>query len=390
MPRRKKRSESRISLVGTVIFFLLVSVFCCYVFYFTSRVPEKKTATTSKIGKASKPTPSTPSPPLVNYSRLCQAVIDRVACYCSEAPLSERDFIINERLPVCRGGRKWFFTKATIYLPQEVDPASAAGDIVNAVEDLDAVSCRWERRGDGGGSLTVRIDGTDTHAFFLLHRPPRLAIIIDDIGQDIEITKRLLEIGYPLTLSILPGLPDSKESEELANRYGYEVMLHLPMEPKNSCSHNPGRDAVLSHMGQAEIGQTIMRHVSRFSHIKGVNNHMGSLITEDRTVTGWILEALKPTGLYFIDSRTSSESVAYDIARAMGIPCGANCLFLDSKPGVSFCREAVRKVIGEVKKRGSGIAIGHPREATLQALKEMEPAIRKEGISMVFASELVR
>jgi polysaccharide deacetylase 2 family uncharacterized protein YibQ len=117
---------------------------------------------------------------------------------------------------------------------------------------------------------------------------------------------------------------------------------------------------------------------------------MGSRATEDEKTMRAVLKTLKPTGLYFVDSHTSSQSIAFRMAREMGIPSGENMLFIDNEPEVNYSKNFIDKAIRQVINRGQGIIIGHPRQTTLEALKEMTPKLKNEGISLVFVSTLVQ
>ncbi|MCX8011607.1 MAG: divergent polysaccharide deacetylase family protein, partial [Desulfobacterota bacterium] len=169
-----------------------------------------------------------------------------------------------------------------------------------------------------------------------------------------------------------------------------EVMLHIPMEPKDRISHNPGKGAIYVTMEENQIAEIIQNHLHNFRYIKGVNNHMGSRATENEATMRAVFKALKPSGLYFIDSRTSSNSQAYNLAKAMKIPAGKNFIFIDNEPEVNYSKNSITKGIQLAKKNGEAIIIGHSRETTLKALKEIIPELKEQGVSLVFASALVR
>ncbi|MCD6353590.1 MAG: divergent polysaccharide deacetylase family protein [Proteobacteria bacterium] len=385
MPSRKKRVPSPVSIKGLVIFFLLVIAFCGYVFYCISPVADR-----DKVDHiTSRDIPSKTIPEVIDNSPSCQRINERIYRSCKKLGVSERGFTILERHQVHRKGQKWFYTKGKIFLPKEIDLTRAAHDISRELHGVKALAAKWDKDRDDRGFLSISLKGVLTHFFTIMHSPPRLAIIIDDIGEDIKTTREFLNLGIPLTLSILPDLSCSKESEELAHNRGYEVMLHLPMEPKDIRNHNPGEGAIYTCMDENEISNTIIRHINKFKYIKGVNNHMGSLVTENEQTMRWVLKTLKPTGLYFIDSRTSSRSVAFKIAHEMKIPSGKNEIFIDNEPEINYCKNFIDKAIQRVKKEGKGIIIGHPRETTLQALREINSKIQDEGIALVFVSELV-
>jgi Uncharacterized protein conserved in bacteria len=313
----------------------------------------------------------------------------------------EKDFRILNEQSLQSKGKRWIYTEAEIYFPRTVDLSDAARTLVEGLKDFSGLSSKEEEK-ENRFFLSLYLDGVLSHSVTLLHHPPQpagvpqvagasqLAIIIDDIGEDLKQTKEFLDLGIPLTLSILPDQSHSKGSEELAHARGYEVMMHLPMEPKNCPDHNPGAGAIYTTMDEGRIAEIIRNHIKKFTYIKGVNNHMGSRATEDEKTMRAVLKALKPTGLYFVDSQTSSQSIAYRVAREMGIPSGENVIFIDNEPEVNYSKNFIDKAIKLVRKKGQGIIIGHPRETTLEALKEMTPKLKAEGIALVSVSTLVQ
>jgi len=379
MPSSKKRKQPPIHITGVIIFFLLVICLCIYAFYFLQPTPKVK-----------KTLPVRPQK-IINYSPSCRQVNQYIYHYFQDLGASEKDFRIGEQRTIREEKKEWIYTRMEVFLPKKVDLSYAANDLIEKLKGLSNIlSFQWEERRENRVSIAIRSGKLLTHSLTLNHRLPRLAIIIDDIGGDLEITREFLDLGIPLTLSILPDLPYSKESEELAYKRGYEVMLHLPMEPKDLSFHNPGEGAIYSEMDKSEVYDIIISHINKFEYIKGVNNHMGSRITENEQIMHWVLSAIKPFGLYFIDSRTSSQSVAYGVAQEMGIPTGKNSLFIDNEPEVNYCKNCIDKAIEKVKRKGKMIVIGHPRETTLQALKELSLKLQNEEISLVFVSELIQ
>ncbi|HNR13022.1 MAG TPA: divergent polysaccharide deacetylase family protein [Thermodesulfobacteriota bacterium] len=301
-----------------------------------------------------------------------------------------RNFRILKQFPRCEDDKKWLYTEATIIVPSAAPPGETAQRLVSAIDDISSFSSEWAEQGHRSGRLLIRLHGLPTHSCTIVSRPFSLAIIIDDIGEDIALTRQFLNSGVPLTLAILPDLSYSQESERLAYEAGYEVMLHLPMEPVNLACSNPGPMAIYHDMNKAEVQGIIEHHLKAFTHVNGVNNHMGSRVTRDEEILTWVIEAIRPKGLYFVDSRTSSQSVAYAVAHAMGVPAGRNTVFLDNDHDVASCKTYIEKAISTVKKQGSAIAIGHSRRTTLQAIQEMESRFHEEEIALVFASEVVQ
>jgi hypothetical protein len=218
---------------------------------------------------------------------------------------------------------------------------------------------------------------------------PRLALIIDDGGYNLDKVKALMEIGRPFTLAVLPNTPQARKVALLAHQGGAEVMLHLPMEPKEDNRYSLEPDTVLSGMEKGEIQAILQRGLRAVPHVRGVNNHMGSKATEDPRVMKALLEVLKKEGLYYVDSHTSSHSVGPQIARLEGVAFGSNDRFIDQEKDLEAIKKAIRLAMKKAKQEGKAIAIGHPHPLTARAIREMVPEIEEAGIKLVFASEVV-
>jgi len=219
-------------------------------------------------------------------------------------------------------------------------------------------------------------------------RKVKVAIVIDDMGYDKKIFKKFVDLGIPLTFSILPGQRYSTGIANEARSLNYEVMLHLPMEPRNP-ERNPGNGTILTHMSQDEILRQLSEDIESVPYIAGVNNHMGSLLTENQDVMNIILEDLHKRGLFFIDSRTSPRSVAYETAKRIGIRSGRRDVFLDNKADIGYIKGQVDKVIRIAKQNGEATAIGHPRAGTIAAIREKIADFEREGIELVPVSEVL-
>lgn len=219
--------------------------------------------------------------------------------------------------------------------------------------------------------------------------PARLALIIDDGGYSIEKIKGIVGMGRPMTFAILPNTPHARKVALLAHENGDQVMLHLPMEPRESDQHSLEKDTVLAGMDKQEIQTILQKDLTQIPHVRGVNNHMGSKATEDTTVMRALMEVLKKEGLFYIDSHTSSHTVGPQMARQAGVAFGSNDRFIDQEKDLQTIKKAIRQAMAKAKKEGKAIAIGHPHPLTAQAIREMIPEIEKAGIKLVFASEVV-
>jgi polysaccharide deacetylase 2 family uncharacterized protein YibQ len=217
----------------------------------------------------------------------------------------------------------------------------------------------------------------------------RAAIVIDDLGQDMQRTRAVLALPYPLTFSVLPHLPASRETSAAAARAGREVMLHLPMEPIGD-RMNPGAGAILVGMRAPEVARIVDADLESVPNASGVNNHMGSRATSDPALMAAVMKRLASRRMYFIDSRTAPSTVAFDAARQAGIPAFYRSVFLDDTETVDYTLGQLRAFRSVVERQGTALAIGHPHPTTIAALERFLPELERDDIELVPASELVR
>lgn len=218
---------------------------------------------------------------------------------------------------------------------------------------------------------------------------PKVAFIIDDLGYETGVAKKIMELEFPVALSILPFLRYSEFIAEEGKKNNQEIMLHLPMESNNS-STNPGPGAIKFYMSEEEIRQAVRDCILDFPYAIGANNHMGSKITEDRKIMEIILEEIKEYNLFFIDSITTKNSIAYEVAQEMKIKSAARSVFLDNENDMEYIKGQMLEVQETALKEGVVIAIGHSRINTFYVLKRMVPELVKAGIEIVPVSELVK
>ncbi|MBW2103376.1 MAG: divergent polysaccharide deacetylase family protein [Deltaproteobacteria bacterium] len=179
-----------------------------------------------------------------------------------------------------------------------------------------------------------------------------------------------MELNLPLALSILPRAPFTREVAQEAVRRGIPLMLHLPMEPRNYPETRPGPGALLLCMSREEILKVVDEDLARVPGAVGVNNHMGSLFTEDREKMGIVLGELKRRNLFFVDSRTTKRSVAYTLAKEMGLPALQRQVFLDNRASKSEVRIQLDRLRSIAGRSGRALGIGHPHKETLETLEE--------------------
>lgn len=218
---------------------------------------------------------------------------------------------------------------------------------------------------------------------------PKVAFIIDDLGYETGVAKKIMELEFPVALSILPFLRYSEFIAEEGRKYNQEIMLHLPMEPNNSDA-DPGPGVIKSDMSEEEIRQAVRDCILNFPYIIGTNNHMGSKITEDREIMEIVLEEIREYNLFFIDSITTKDSIAYEVAQEMEIKSAVRSVFLDNENDMEYIKGQMLEVQETALKEGVVIAIGHSRINTFYVLKRMVPELIKAGIEIVPVSELVK
>ncbi len=221
--------------------------------------------------------------------------------------------------------------------------------------------------------------------------PPvaRVAIVIDDFGQNLEIARSFLQVPLDLTFSVLPYQRHSEEIAALAHEHHRQVILHLPMEPHGYPKINPGKGALLLSMSDAAIQESFRTAMDVSPYFSGINNHMGSHFTENTRVMRTVIEETKKRQLYFIDSYTSPRSVASSLAREVQLPFLRRDIFLDNQQSESAIRSQLRQLRRRAKIQGAALAIGHPHEATLRALRHEADEFGREKIAVVPAGELL-
>jgi uncharacterized protein len=216
----------------------------------------------------------------------------------------------------------------------------------------------------------------------------RLAVILDDLGTDRAAAEAIFALPYPLTISVLPNRPHSMDIAEKAHRRGYEVMLHLPMESVGN--ERPESQELRPGMPAKTVNALVDEFLRGVPQATGVNNHQGSQSTTDAALMTELMAVLRERRLFYIDSRTTAATVAYDAAKRAGVRCAyRNVPFLDDVAEVGAVRRQLQLALRDAREKGEAVAIGHPHPATLQVLAEILPQAEAQGVKLVFASELV-
>ncbi len=215
-----------------------------------------------------------------------------------------------------------------------------------------------------------------------------VAIIIDDLGYKYTEDNRAVDLPGNVTYAFLPHTPHVKALADRAHKKGREIMLHLPMQAMEPQYLGPG--GLTEDMNREEFKISLLKSILSLPHVKGVNNHMGSLITSRSTQMTWLMEELARTNLFFIDSRTSSDTVAERTANQFKVTSSHRNVFLDhvrTRPAIEFQFDQLLQV---ARQKGAAIAIGHPYPETLAVLEQRIPELEKAGIKLIPASRLIK
>jgi uncharacterized protein len=241
------------------------------------------------------------------------------------------------------------------------------------------------------GNRTHTIHLVSPHPRIPAGRPgenPRLAIILDDLGQDRASADSVLALPFRLTVSVLPHLAFSAEVAEEVYRRGDQVLLHLPMESESG-EAKPEDVELRVGMNRDQVASDLAGMLEAVPHAVGVNNHQGSRATADPALMATLMPLLRDRGLFFIDSRTTAATVAYDSAERAGVPAASRKVFIDDTVTSEAVLAQLDLAARDARRDGSAIAIGHPHPATIAALAQGVPPLENSGIQLVFASDLV-
>lgn len=216
----------------------------------------------------------------------------------------------------------------------------------------------------------------------------RLAILMDDLGSDRNAADAIFALRVPITVSILPFHPHSQEISLEARRHGCEVMLHLPMQ--SLAGESSEEQELRPGLAPDEVRKTVEKMLDAVPDADGVNNHQGSQATADAALMNELMRVLKDEDVFYVDSRTTAATVAFDAARREGVRTAfRNVPFLDDLQNKDAVKHQLQLAIQSAKQKGEAIAIGHPHPETLAALRETLPQTKNVGVELVLVSELV-
>ncbi len=266
-----------------------------------------------------------------------------------------------------------------------------AGDFVEQAEDIFEEQVINDTEDHDTASLEKRIaslTAPKSKQKSVFTKKPLLGLIIDDLGRDRAVVKQLMALNIPIAFSILPHLKHSRSVALDAKKHGQVVMLHLPMEPKSN-GISLGDGALRVTHSKREILKLIDDHLNSVPGAEGINNHMGSLFTEQGAKMSIVIDELKKRDMFFIDSRTSPQTKAYDTAIKAGVPTASRRVFLDNDRKVELVEKRLMELVESAQRSGSAIGIGHPYPETIAALQKNIAKLESMGVRIVPVTALL-
>jgi polysaccharide deacetylase 2 family uncharacterized protein YibQ len=218
----------------------------------------------------------------------------------------------------------------------------------------------------------------------------KIAIVIDDFGyRNDDVSDGFLKINANLTYAIIPGHNYSTSFGEKAANAGYEVIVHMPMENTGK-TYGEEKFVLMTDMDSETIKRRINNAFFQIPTAIGMNNHQGSKASADQHVMSNVAKVIKEKGLFFLDSRTTVETVIVTTMEVFGVPTAKRNIFLDNEDSELEIRTQLEKLVKKAERDGSSIGIGHAKRNTLSVLKAEIPKLQKRGFKFVFVSEMVR
>ena len=310
----------------------------------------------------------------------------------------EENIVFPSVLPRQKDKYRWNFSSIEVRVPNRYFIFKAGEEIKERIFRLPIPTrITIDKKSDNEIIYSVYCKGLYTHRLKIMRGDkkvsprfpyPQIGIIIDDLGYDVSLANALLELDLPLTFSVLPFTPNTRLIARKAWNDGRETMLHLPMEPMDYPAINPGDGVLLVCMDKKMILDTLNKDLRQIPFVAGVNNHMGSRFTKSEEKMGIVLAELKKKGLYYIDSRTTSDTVAFDVAKKMALRTASRDIFLDNHLSENALKIQMERLLSVARNKGSAIGIGHPHKKTIDLLTNFQMTLTNEA-EVVPASNLV-
>jgi len=219
---------------------------------------------------------------------------------------------------------------------------------------------------------------------------PGIALIIDDLGNQSHLGMRAIMLPGPVACAFLPYGPFTNALARQAHGYHKEVMLHLPMQAVDHENKRVEKGTLTLDMTEQQFMEATANEIAAVPYVTGLNNHKGSLLTRHPGNMAWLMQAINKHGdLFFVDSRTTTETVARQLAVEYGVPNSSRNVFLDNDPNPEAVRAQFRKLVAMAKRDGTALGIGHPLPGTLNVLTEELANLRWQGVQLLPVSRLI-
>ena len=215
-----------------------------------------------------------------------------------------------------------------------------------------------------------------------------ISIIIDDIGNNGALGRRAVNLPGEVTYAVLPHTPFGAQLAEAAHLAHKEIMLHAPMSNQAQLPLGPG--ALTAELSKEAFIEVLNNAIDAIPYLQGINNHMGSALTEQELPMQWVMEVLNERKLYFVDSRTTAASVAANVAKAHEIPNITRNVFLDNETTHESIDKEFKRMVKQAQEYGSSVGIGHPYKETLEYLEVAIPELEQQGVELIFASKMIQ
>ncbi|MHC8398475.1 divergent polysaccharide deacetylase family protein [Pseudomonas sp. MDT1-17] len=210
-----------------------------------------------------------------------------------------------------------------------------------------------------------------------------LSLIIDDLGQNLPRDRRVLALPGPVTTAIMPDTPHATEFAREAHRAGKIVILHMPMDPAT------GPFAWHPDLPIDELEKRLNAALNVVPYTDGINNHMGSRMTAQPAAMAWLMADLQQRHKFFVDSRTSAQTVAAAEAQKIGLASVSRDVFLDDERTEAAIFTQLQTAISLARKQGSAVMIGHPYPQTLAVLERELPKLKDQGIDWIDIKQMI-
>ncbi len=331
--------------------------------------------------------PSSPE----NFSQKVSIADQIVNSQFYEIGIPKKDVLLERSAPRRKGGIVWTEFLLKVRIPHSTSFSLIEEHFKRSLSSAGKTFSLDSSKSGRSLQLEVKVMDRVTHRLTFLYPESRarVAIVIDDLGGETSVSQELLRWDVPVTFSILPFTPHAKRLALDAQQKGKEIILHLPMEPHEYPDVKPGEGALFQKMDERELIRQLSKDIEAVPYIKGVSNHMGSRLMEDPEKIRIILSELKKRKLFFLDSRTTPQTVGLQTAESIGLKAAERRVFLDNSQNEGDIRKQLEQLIQISLSEGKAIGIGHPYPSTIKSLKEMIPKMQEKGIEIVPLSELM-